>query len=205
MDETDSTWIKLREGGEAALGEFFGGFHDRLERMIEFRLDDRLRGRIDPEDVLQEAWIEVSRRLKDYLARPQVSLYVWVRQLTYQVLIDLQRRHFGQKRDPRQEVPWQGGTGTDTASRVMSEAFAAQLTTPSQAAIRAEEKDQLQNMLQAMDPVDREVLALRHFEHLGNNQIAEILGLSATAASNRYVRAMARLSDVMTRMQGEAL
>jgi RNA polymerase sigma-70 factor, ECF subfamily len=204
MDETDSTAEKLRANGQVALGEFFGEFHDRLERMIEFRLDDRLRGRIDPEDVLQEAWMEVSRRLDDYLERPRVSLYVWVRQLTYQVLIDLQRRHFGQKRDPRQEVPWRGPAGTDTASRVMSEAFAAQLTTPSQAAIRAEEKVQLEKFLQAMDPVDREVLALRHFEHLGNNQVAEVLGLSPTAASNRYVRAMAKLSDVMTRMQSEA-
>jgi RNA polymerase sigma-70 factor, ECF subfamily len=200
----DETWSKLQEGGEAALGELFADFHDRLERMIEFRLDDRLRGRIDPEDVLQEAWLELSRRLHEYLSRPEVSLYVWVRQLTYQVLIDLQRRHFGQKRDPRQEVPWQGDVGRDTTSRVMAEAMAAQLTTPSQAAIRAEERDQLQQILQGMDPMDREVLALRHFEHLGNNQVAEILGLSATAASNRYVRAMAKLGNVMTRLQDEA-
>ncbi|MCA9148623.1 MAG: sigma-70 family RNA polymerase sigma factor [Planctomycetales bacterium] len=187
----------LRLGGQSALSQQFSVYRERLERMIEFRLDARLRGRIDPEDVLQETWIDAARRLPDYLATPQVSLYVWLRQLTYQSLINIQRRHFGQKRDPRQEftLPQQHA---DATSYSIAACLLGQHTSPSEALLRQEEWDRLQSVLSSMDPTDREVLALRHFEQLGNNQVAEVLGISVTAASNRYVRALQRLSEFMS-------
>ncbi len=94
----------LNSGGENALGALFERYQIPLQRMIEFRLDDRVRGRVDPEDVLQESFIEVSRRLAEFLAEPKVSFFVWLRQMTYQTLLTIQRRHFGQKRDPRMEM-----------------------------------------------------------------------------------------------------
>ncbi|MCC6510358.1 MAG: sigma-70 family RNA polymerase sigma factor [Pirellulaceae bacterium] len=187
---------QLRTGGETALAGLFEQYRDRLERMLEFRLDDRVRGRVDPADVLQEAYIELARRLPQYLAAPNVSTYVWMRQLTYQVLIGVQRRHFGQKRDPRFEVTAVHGPDPNATSLSILSAFAEQLTSPSQALVREEELQQLRQLLESMDEVDREVLALRHFEQLSNNQIAETLGISVTAASNRYVRAMLRLSQI---------
>ncbi len=184
------------QDGEAALGAVFARHQRPLERMIEFRLDERMRGRVDPEDVLQEAFIEASRRLKEYLVLPNVSFYVWLRQITYQTLLTVQRRHFGQKRDPRLEVDGRASTNQDATCLSIFSAFVGQLTTPSQVLMKQEQLDQLKQILAEMDEIDREVLALRHFEHLTNNQIAESLGISVTAASNRYVRAMTRLSDV---------
>jgi RNA polymerase sigma-70 factor (ECF subfamily) len=187
---------RLRAGGESALAELFETYREPLERMIEFRLDDRVRGRVDCEDVLQEAYIELSRRLPEYLAAASVSAFIWMRQLTYQVLIGVQRRHFGQKRDPRFEVTAAHSPDPNATSLSILSAFAEQMTSPSQALMREEERQQLRQMLESMDEVDREVLALRHFEQLSNNQIAEALGISITAASNRYVRAMLRLSQI---------
>lgn len=194
----------LREGGAAALGAVFARHQRPLERMIEFRLDDRLRGRIDPEDVLQESFIEASKRLKEYIDAPQVSFFVWLRQITYQTLLTVQRRHFGQKRDPRLEVNGKPEANQDATCLSIFSAFVGQLTTPSQVLMKQEQLDQLKKILADMDEMDREVLALRHFEHLSNSQIAEALGISITAASNRYVRAMTRLSAVAQKtMNGE--
>lgn len=191
-DEID----QLRSRGDAALADLFEKYREPLERMIEFRLDDRVRGRVDSEDVLQEAYIELARRLKEYLAGSNVSVFIWMRQITYQVMIGVQRRHFGQKRDPRFEVTHAVSPDPNATSLSILSAFAEQMTSPSQALMREEELQQLQQMLEGMDEVDREVLALRHFEQLSNNQIAEALGISITAASNRYVRAMLRLSQI---------
>lgn len=187
---------RLRVRGDAALAELFEHYREPLERMIEFRLDDRVRGRVDPDDVLQEAYIELARRLPEFLQAPNVSVFIWMRQLTYQILIGIQRRHFGQKRDPRHEVTHAFSPDPNATSLSILSAFAEQMTSPSQALMREEELQQLRQMLEGMDEVDREVLALRHFEQLSNNQIAEALGISITAASNRYVRAMLRLSEI---------
>ncbi|WP_010585704.1 sigma-70 family RNA polymerase sigma factor [Schlesneria paludicola] len=189
---------RLQCGGEKALAELFSEYRDRLERLVDFRLDHRLSSRVDPSDVLQEAYIEIARRYREYLNAPNVSFYVWVRQLTLQALIDIQRRHFGLKRTPQQEVNLKRGPSESTSDSI-AQILGAQLTSPSGAAIRAEEIRQLHLALASMDEIDREVLALRHFEHLGNGEVAETLGLTATAASNRYIRAMTRLSEIMQR------
>lgn len=183
-------------GVGASIEELFSQCSDRLGRLVEFRLDHRLRRRIDPADVLQEAFIEIARRYPEYVQNPQVCFYVWARQLTLQVLIDLQRRHFGQKRSPEQEVKL-GNPHVDGTSDSIAQVICAQLTSPSGAAIRVEETQRLHAALASMDEIDREVLALRHFEHLGNTEVAEALGLSVTAASNRYIRAMTRLGEIL--------
>lgn len=170
----------------------------RLERLVDFRLDHRLIRRVDSSDVLQEAYIEIARRYQDYLSDPQVSFYIWARRLTLQSLIDLQRRHFGQKRTPQNEVNIEYRPAESTCDS-MAHILCAQLTSPSGAAIRGEEIRKLHEALATMDEIDREVLALRHFEHLGNAEVAEALGLTPTAASNRYLRAMTRLGEIMQR------
>ena len=194
---------RLKDGGEKALAELFSEYRDRLERLVDFRLDQRLSSRVDPSDVLQEAYIEIARRYREYVNAPNVSFYVWIRQMTMQALIDIQRRHFGLKRTPQQEVNLKR-TSSESTSDSICQILGSQLTSPSGAAIRAEEIRQLHVALASMDEIDREVLALRHFEHLGNGEVAETLGLTATAASNRYIRAMTRLGEIMQRFTPEA-
>lgn len=189
---------KLVQGGDAALGELFEFYRGRLERIVEFRIDPRLHGRVDPDDVLQEAWLNASRRLQEFLSNPAVSLFVWLRQLSIQALIDLHRRHFGQKRDPRAEIHFTTPSMDESTSQCLVSALAGQMTSPSQAISKLEEMEKIRKILDAMDPIDREVIALRHFEQMTNNQVAEALGLSITAASNRYIRAMTKLSAIVT-------
>jgi len=187
---------KLIAGGDAAVAELFSEFQPRLERMVEFRLDRRLRGRVDSLDIIQEAYIEIARRISDYTSNPTVAFYVWVRQITWQTLVSVHRRHLGQKRHPGMEVRLNRKNPNETAFSI-AEALVGQLTSPSGAARRQEDYDQLREALSTMDDTDREVLALRHFEQLGNNEVADILEISRTAASNRYVRAIKRLGDVL--------
>ncbi len=197
---SDDIVQRLIEGGESVLAEVFSEFTPRLERMVEFRLDYRLRGRVDPGDVLQEAFIEIARRIADYTSAPTVSFYVWVRQITWQTLVGVHRRHLGQKRDPNAEVRiHQRKAAADTTYSIAG-MLLGNLTSPSEAAMREEMVEQLRVALDTIDETDREVLALRHFEQLSNNEVAEVLELSKTAASNRYVRALKRLGDILKAM-----
>ena len=192
----DSELSYLKDGGQPAVAELYSRYRDRLERMINFRLDRRLYGRVDPADVLQEAYIEVARRISDYLDAPQVSFFVWARQITWQTLLTVHRRHFGQKRDPGQEVPIHRQP-TNATSFSIARQLVGQLTTPSQAAMREEQFGQLRQAIEQMNETDQEILALRHFEQLTNSEVAEILNLKETTASNRYVRALKRLREIL--------
>ena len=187
----------LMEGGQTALASLFSTYRDRLERIVSFRLDPRIRGRIDAADVLQEVWLEVAGRLQSFLDAANVSFFVWLRQQTLQTLVDVHRRNFRQKRDVNREIRFSTTGTSDGTSLSIAQFLIDQLTSPSQVVANAEEMQWLQNALNSMNEVDREVLALRHFEQIGNAQVAEILGLTPTAASNRYLRAAARLSEIM--------
>ena len=189
----------LRDGGQTALASLFSTYQNRLEKIISFRLDPRIRGRVDAADILQEAYLEAAGRLESFLESTDISFFVWLRQQTLQTLIDVHRRQFRQKRDVNREIRFASTGPSDGTSLSIAQFLIGQLTSPSQAVANAEEMQWLQEALNSMNEVDREVLALRHFEQLGNNQVAEILGLTTTAASNRYLRAAARLSEILQR------
>lgn len=179
------------------LSELFSNSHNRLERMIEFRLDPRLRNRIDPSDILQDAFLEAQRRVKDLADFSPLTHYVWIRQITLQVLIDAHRAHFRQKRNIAQEIRLDQGSSRNGTSLLMAHKIVGQISTPSRLVSKEEELERLRSALDSMEKVDQEVLALRHFEQLSNLEVAEILGISVTAASNRYVRAMSRLAQII--------
>jgi RNA polymerase sigma-70 factor (ECF subfamily) len=186
----------LRSGSQDVLAARFLHYRDRLERMVDFRLDPRLWGRVDPADIVQEAYIEVARRIDSFLAAPKVTLFVWLRQITWQTLLDVHRRHLGQKRNAGQDLSLDERRGDSTVSP-LAQQLAGSLTSPSQAAMRNERVGQLKQALQQMSHIDREILVLRHFEQLSNGEVAEILRLSKTAASNRYMRALKRLRQCL--------
>ena len=188
----------LRDRGEVAVAELFQKHSAQLERMVSFRLDRRLYGRIDPADVLQEAYVEVAKRIESYLADPQVSFFIWIRGLTWQTLLLTHRKHLDvQKRDARQEQSLAKQSPGDNTATSIASRLAGSFTSPSQGAIREEQHDRLQLTLEQMDATDREVLALRHFEQLSNKEVSELLGISKTAASNRYMRALVRMKAIM--------
>lgn len=190
---------------QEALGNYFQEYHARLERMIEFRLDPRIRNRVDPVDLLQDSFLEAQKRLDEFNAERKCSVFVWVRQLTLQILIDVHRANFRQKRNVGQEIRLDRQYDGQATSLNMAHQLIGQVSTPSRLVSRQEDIAKLRIALDSMDAVDQEVLALRHFEHLSNNEVAEILDLSVTAASNRYVRAMSRLAEIIenTKLGGE--
>ena len=188
----------LRKGGEQALVDVFSKYRQQLLKMVDFRLDRRLYGRVDSVDVLQDAYLEIARRIDDFLDKPTVSFFVWARQITWQTLLMTHRRHLGvQKRSVGQEVRLNRAANVNATSVSLAAHLVAHMTSPSQAAIREERYAQLHDALDEMDEIDREVLALRHFEHLSNNEVAQVLGIQKTTASNRYIRALKRLKELL--------
>jgi RNA polymerase sigma-70 factor (ECF subfamily) len=171
--------------------------------MVALRLDHRLQGRFDASDVIQEAYLEASRRLADYLKQPNMPFFLWLRFITGQKLLELHRYHLGaQARDAGREVSLYRGSLPETTSAALAAQLLGHLTRPSEAAIRAETKVRLQEALNRMEPLEREVLALRHFEHLSNAETAQVLGIQESAASKRYLRALKRLKDILTSTPG---
>ena len=188
-------------GDEDALAQLFVQYRDRLARMVQMRMDRRLKGRVDPSDVLQEAYIELARRLPDYVRQPKLSLFLWLRMVTGQRLLQIHRRHLGTAmRDAGRELTLYSGALPEATSMSLAAHLLGRLTTASQAAVRVELQLQLQEVLNSMEPIDREVLALRHFEELTNNEVAETLRISKAAASKRYVQALRRLRKVLSKI-----
>jgi RNA polymerase sigma-70 factor (ECF subfamily) len=193
---------RLRRGGELVLAELFLQYRSRLERMVHFRMDPRLSARVDVGDVLQEAYLDAAKRVDSYLANPEAPFFVWLRGITGNTLMDVHRRHLGAAaRDAGKEVSLYRGAA-DATSELLAARLVGRLTSPSQALMREELISQVEQALRQMDETDREVLALRHFEQVSNSEVAEILGLTKTAASNRYVRALARLRQILMAIPG---
>jgi RNA polymerase sigma-70 factor (ECF subfamily) len=192
------------EGDEPALAALFGGHRDRLRKMIRLRLDRRLSGRVDTSDVLQDAYLDVRKRVAEYARDPSaMPFHLWLRLVAGQRLTDLHRHHLGaQMRDAGQKVSLHRGPFPQADSVSLAAQLLGKLTTASQAAIRVEHKLIVQEALNSMEPIDREVLALRHFEHLSNDETAQVLGLSKSAASNRYIRALKRLKEILSSIPG---
>lgn len=198
MTEPASPEARLRAGDTAAVGDVFAAFRDRLKKMVRLRLDRRLQGRLDASDVLQEAFLDVQRKAPDFAAK-DMPAYLWLRLVVAERLVQLHRHHLGaQMRDAGQEVSLCRGGLPAASTPSLANLLLGRLTSPTQAAIRAERQAKLQDALNQMDPLDREILALRHFEELSNNEAAAVLDLSKTAASNRYIRALKRLKEILS-------
>lgn len=199
LDPGNDVIEALRNGGKEAVAELFARYRDKLLRTVALRLDARLLSKVDCDDILQEAFVTAARRIGDYLDRPTVPVFVWLRQITTQVLIDLHRRYLGaQMRDVRLEVTRHRAKGQGSSSACLVSHLADSLTSPSQCAVRQEMLAEMRTVLEQLGEMDREVLVLRHLEELSNNEVAAILGIDKYAASKRYLRALARLRQAMS-------
>ena len=200
---TDEAIRKLEAEGQAALAELFDENRERLRRMVDMRLDPRVARRIDPSDVLQEAFLDAVKGLDQYVQGSPMSFFLWLRLVTGQRLMQIHRYHLGaQRRDSRREVPIDRPAIPSANSFCMSGMLLGRLTSPSLAACRDELRVQLQEAIDAMEPIEREILCLRHYEELSNQEVAEELGISIQAASKRYIRALEKLRGQLSAMPG---
>lgn len=186
---------QVAAGDQAALAELLKQYRPRLRRMVQLRLDRRLQGRVDPSDVLQEAYFEISSRAADTARQAEFPFFLWLRMMTGQKLLEIHRRHLGtQMRDADREISL-CQSYPEVNSHLLASQLLGTLTSASQAAMRAEQQAQLEATLNSLEPLDREILTLRHFEELSNAEVAHVLGLTKSAASNRYIRALMRLKE----------
>ena len=186
------------------LSDLLAQNRSRLIRMVRLRLDRRLQGRVDASDVIQEAYLEATERLEEYEKNPKkMPPFLWLRFITAQRLTRVHRQHLGVKaRDPRREVSLVGGATPEATSAVLAAQLIGQFTSPSGAAARAETKLQLQEALNSLKDIDREILALKHTEQLTSPEIAVLLGVTESAARKRYIRALRKLKAIVDRIPG---
>ncbi len=203
IDESSDLVNRVIHGDKRALAELFDEQRPRLRRIVNFRLDRRIYGRVGADDVLQEAYLNAAAQLKSLLCDHPPTVFIWLRQIVNQTLADVHRRHLGaQKRTAKRDVSIHGGGPTTSSSEWLAFHLLGHLTSPSQAALRAELAEQLDAALSVLNDVDREVLALRHFEELTNTETAHVLNMTVQAASMRYVRAISRLRKVLETIPG---
>ena len=201
--ETSRLLEQARAGDKAALNELFAQHRARLRRMVELRLDRRLQARIDASDVVQEAYVDAVTRLDEYLRDPRYPLFLWLRLLVGERLLKLHRHHLGtQMRDAGLEVSIYRGALPEASSAALAAQLLGKHTSPTQAAVRAERMMRLQDALNTLDPMDREVLSLRHFEEMSLAETALSLEIEESAAAKRYIRALKRLKTILANMPG---
>lgn len=199
--ESDQT-LQLLEGVRSGDGDAVNALMDRhrvaIRRMVQMRLDNAVARRVDASDVVQDVLFEASRRMEDYISNPQMPFHLWLRQLAKDRIIDMHRRHRGAQRrsvDREQHVASLGNDEKSTADLV-SFLKDAELT-PAAATVRKEMEHRFLVAVNELDEADREMIIMRHFEHLGNSEVAESLGLTAPAAGMRYLRAIRKLRQAL--------
>jgi RNA polymerase sigma-70 factor, ECF subfamily len=204
-DLTDTVELveRLRRGDRQALTDLFQHHRDRLRRMIELRMDARLRGRADASDVLQDAFLDAAFQLDGFLQGSELPPFLWLRLVVSQRLSRYHRRHLGAKmRDAGQEVSLHRNPMPQASSAALASMLLGRLTSPSHAAVRAEQVLEVQEALNELDPLDREVVALRHFEELTRVETAQVLGITEAAGAKRYLRAIRRLKAILAARPG---
>jgi RNA polymerase sigma-70 factor (ECF subfamily) len=185
---------RARLGDPQALSELFQAYHAPLVRMVALRLDADLARRLDPADVVQDAWIEVLRRVEEWRTREELPFRVWLRLTTRKALIEAERRHLRSGKLGRDLEARVGMNSTNLSALSVAEAFVASTGSPTQNVQREELRMRVLEAVEALDPVDREIVAMRSFEDLSNADVAAELAIKPAAASMRYNRALFRLA-----------
>lgn len=198
-ESSEARWqSELLADPQSILSRLFDEHRERLIKMIRFRLDPMLGRRMDVEDVVQEAYLAAIIRAGHLAEHGSAKAFVWLRWVVDQTLVDIHRRHLGAKmRDVFRERSIDGAALEQSTCMSLVACLAARMTSPSGVAQRNERVERLRSAIASMDGLDREVLVLRHFEELSNRETAEILDIQETAASNRYVRALRRLKEIL--------
>jgi RNA polymerase sigma-70 factor (ECF subfamily) len=202
-NDTLELFRRINGGDAQALADLFARYQERLRRMLRLRLDRRLQGRLDASEVLRQTAADVARRACEYLARPPASTYLWLRAVTGERLQALHEAHLGTYLgEAGQELSIYRGSMPEANSVSLAAQLLGRMVSLGEAADRADKQIRLQEALNGMDAADREILALRHFEELANDEAALVLQVSAAEAMNRYLRALKNLKTTLSRMPG---
>src|SRR5437899_1478020 len=196
--ETQMLLDHAKAGDKAAVDQLLGRHREAIRRLIDLRLDPAIVQRVDASDVVQDVLLEASKRLQDYLKNPAMPFHLWLRHIAKDHIIDAHRRHHAaQKRGVNREQPLARPGWMDQSSLELAGQLVDPERTPASAAIQEELQRRLHGALAQLDEDDRDILLMRHFEQLPNQEVADLLGLTEAAASMRYLRAIRRLRDLL--------
>lgn len=197
-DKTDVLLRAVKDGDSLAVNQLLERHRAPIRRLVELRLDRKVQRRVDVSDVVQEVMVEASGRLDRYLDDPAMAFHLWIRQIAWDHIIDTYRRHrVSAKRNMDREQPLASGGAPDESSVDLALQLSDPQQTPAAIATQREIAEQVEAAVHRLDDNDREVILMRHYEHLSNLEIAEVLGLNAPAASMRYLRAVRRLRELL--------
>lgn len=196
-DQTQDLLLQIEEGDEDAVNRLIQRHRDAVRRMVAMRLDRGIAQRVDASDVVQDVMLEATRRMRDYLANPQMPFHLWLRQLAKDRMIDLHRRHHAQRRDVGRERSMTAGGRADQSSLDLARQLIDSELTPAAATVRKELEQRFMAAVDELPEADREIIIMRHAEHLSNSEVAQALDLSPAAAGMRYLRAVRRLRELL--------
>ncbi|MEZ6093393.1 MAG: sigma-70 family RNA polymerase sigma factor [Pirellulaceae bacterium] len=198
-DTTQVLLDRYRNGDASVVGELFQLHRERLRRMVSVRLSPHVRSRVDESDILQETLLQANNHIQDYIEKPPMPFFIWLRWLTSQQINQCHRFHLdAQKRDARKREDI--GNANSPLSAILATQFA--LSTPSKIASKKEMVAIAIRVLDQLKPTDREILSMRHFENMTNQEIAIALKIEPSNASTRYVRALSKLRRALDKFPG---
>jgi RNA polymerase sigma-70 factor (ECF subfamily) len=204
QQNTEQLLAAARSGDGNAVNQLLDRHRVAIRQMIDLRMDQMIKRRVDASDIVQEVLIEANRRLNDYLQNPVMPFHLWLRQMAKDRLIDAHRRHRGaDRRSLDREQPLAAAAGNESSVDLLAQIRDSELT-PAAAATWHELQARFQQACEQLDDLDQEIVLLRHFEHLSNTEAAQVLQLTPQAASMRYLRAMRRLRQFMDGSDGPA-
>ncbi len=204
-DQTETLLAGARAGDADAVNKLLEKHRRSVRRLVEMRLDRKVQQRVDVSDVVQDVMVEASGRLDKYLDDPVMAFHLWIRQIAWDRIIDTYRRHrVSAKRNMDREQPIAVPAGSDQSTMELAVQLRDPALTPATAATQREIAGKVESVIELLNEQDREIILMRHYEHLSNLEIAEVLKLNPPAASMRYLRALRRLRQLLAENQIEA-
>ena len=196
--ETAKLLEQARQGDDAAINQLLQRHRASVRRLVEMRLDRKVQRRVDVSDVVQDVMVEATGRLDRYLQDPAMAFHLWLRQIAWDRIIDTYRRHrVSAKRNMDREQPMSVPAGEEQSTMELAVQLRDPALTPAAAATQKEIAGQVEEVIDQLGDQDREIILMRHYEHLTNLEIAEVLKLNPPAASMRYLRAVRRLRELL--------
>jgi RNA polymerase sigma-70 factor (ECF subfamily) len=198
QDQTQQLLADVRLGDADAINRLMDRHRDSIRRMVQMRLDHKIQRRVDVSDVVQDVLVEANRRLQVYLDNPVMSFHLWLRQIAKDRIIDAHRRHRGSaKRSVDREKPLAVQAADDHSTMQLLDQLRDPELTPAAAATQQEMARAVERSISELGDQDAEIIIMRHYEQLSNQEIAQALGLTEPAASMRYLRALRRLREML--------
>jgi RNA polymerase sigma-70 factor (ECF subfamily) len=191
-DWEEGLLARARASEDGALGQLLERYRGYLTLLARVQIGRRLQGKADPDDLVQETFLDASRYFAGFRGTSEPELTAWLRRILAGCLARLVRHYLGtQARDVELERALEDELGQ--SSRAFDVGLAADESTPSQRASRREQAVLLADALGRLPADYREVLILRHLEGLTFPEVAARMGRSLDSVEKLWARALPRL------------